>query len=189
MTKKLFIASLFIFTALITGNSQCNSHNNHNRTNKHVKAVYQHKDIVDIAASDDQFSTLVLAVKTAGLVETLKSDGPFTVFAPINTAFAKIDDKTTMTLLSPAGKDQLTAVLTYHVVARSFSAEEIIKGIKASGGEFSLTTVEGGVLKASINQDQVLLTDENGRVAAVTATDVKASNGIVHVIDTVVLPN
>ena len=156
------------FTALTTGNSHCKSNSNQNRTSKNVKAVYQHEDIVEIASSDDQFSTLVLAVKTSSLVETLKSDGPFTVFATTNTAFAKIRAKTTKNLLSSAGKVQLNAVLTYHVVAGSFSAKEIIKRIKASGGEFSLTTVEGRVLKASINQDQVL-TDENSRVEAVTA--------------------
>lgn len=189
MTKKLFISTLFIFSFLFSAKSQCSNHHKQNHSNKHVKATYQHKDIVDIAASDDQFSTLVLAVKTANLVSTLKSEGPFTVFAPTNTAFAKIDEKTTKALLSPEGKDQLTSILTYHVVAGSFNAKDIINGIKASGGEFSVKTVEGGILVASVNQDQVILTDENGRVAAVTATDVIAANGVIHVIDTVVLPN
>ena len=184
MKNKLFIAALFIFGISFSSFAQCNSHNK-----KHVKSSYIHKkDIVDIASGDNNFSTLVLAVKTAKLVSTLQGDGPFTVFAPTNTAFAKIDSETIETLLSPEGRDQLTKILTYHVIAGEFKAKEVINAIKASGGAFTIETVSGDKLTASLNGDTVILTDENKRTAAVTKTDIDASNGVIHVIDTVVLP-
>ncbi|MEM9687403.1 MAG: fasciclin domain-containing protein, partial [Bacteroidota bacterium] len=148
----------------------------------------KHKDIVDTAASLDMFSTLVTAVKTAGLVETLKSKGPFTVFAPTNSAFAKLPESTLKSLLAPSGKKQLTKILTYHVVAGSFKAKDVVAAIKASGGSFSIKTVSGDTLKASLSNGNVVLTDENGGTSAVIKTDVNTSNGIIHVIDTVVLP-
>ncbi len=145
-------------------------------------------DIVDLAAGQKDLSTLVLAVKTADLVQTLKSDGPFTVFAPTNTAFAKIDSKTIEFLLQPAGKEQLTKILTYHVVAGNYTASDIVTAINIAGGEFTLQTVSGGKLKARLSGDTVLLEDEKGNISAVSTTDVEASNGVVHVIDSVVLP-
>lgn len=183
MNNKLFIAALLIFGISFTSYAQCGSHK------KHVKSSYVHKnDIVDIASGDDNFSTLVLAVKTANLVTTLQGDGPFTVFAPTNAAFAKIDSKTIKTLLSPEGKDQLTKILTYHVIAGEFTAKDVVTAIKASGGSFTIETVSGDKLVATLSGDTVILTDENKRTAAVTATDIDATNGVIHVIDTVVLP-
>jgi len=183
MNNKLFIAALFIFGISFSSFAQCGSHK------KHVKSSYVHKDdIIDIASGNDNFSTLVLAIKTANLVSTLQGDGPFTVFAPTNAAFAKIDSKTIETLLSPAGRDQLTKILTYHVVAGEFNAKDVITAIKASGGTFTIETVSGDKLKATLSGDTVVLTDESNRTAAVTTTDIDASNGVIHVIDTVVLP-
>jgi len=183
MKYKLFIAALFIFGISFSSVAQCGSHK------KHVKSSYVHKnDIVDIASGNDDFSTLVLAVKTAKLVSTLQGDGPFTVFAPTNTAFAKIDSKTIETLLSPEGRDQLTKILTYHVIAGEFKAKDVVTAINAAGGSFTIETVSGDKLVATLNNGSVILTDENKRTAAVTATDIDASNGVIHVIDTVVLP-
>ena len=183
MRNKLFIAALFIFGISFSSFAQCGSHK------KHVKSSYVHKnDIVDIASSDDNFSTLVLAVKTANLVSTLQGDGPFTVFAPTNSAFAKIDSKTIETLLSPEGRDQLTKILTYHVIAGEFKAKDVIAAINAAGGSFTIETVSGDKLIASLSNGSVILTDENKRTAAVTTTDIDATNGVIHVIDTVVLP-
>ena len=183
MNYKLFIAALFIFGISFSSYAQCGSHK------KHVKSSYVHKDdIIDIASGNDNFSTLVLAVKTAQLVSTLQGEGPFTVFAPTNAAFAKIDSKTIETLLSPEGRDQLTKILTYHVVAGEFKAKDVVTAIKAAGGSFTIQTVSGGKLVASMNGDTVILTDENKRTAAVTQTDLDATNGVIHVIDTVVLP-
>lgn len=186
MTKKLFITSLFIFSFIFGAFAQCNSNTSHRKA---VKSASQHKmDIVGVAANQDDLSTLVLTVKTAGLVETLKSKGPFTVFAPTNAAFAKIDSKTIESLLKPEGKDQLTKILTYHVIAGKYTATDFVKAIKIAGGEFVIKTVSGNKLTARMSGDTVLLEDENKRVSAVTITDVMASNGVVHVIDTVVLP-
>ena len=183
MNYKLFIATLFIFGISFSSYAQCGSHK------KHVKSAYVHKnDIIDIASGNDDFNTLVLAVKTAKLVNTLQGDGPFTVFAPTNAAFAKVDENTIQTLLSPAGKDQLTKILTYHVIAGEFTAKDVITAINASGGSFTIETVSGDKLVATLNNGTVLLTDENKRTAAVTQTDIDASNGVIHVIDTVVLP-
>lgn len=183
MNNKLFIAALLIFGISFTSYAQCGSHK------KHVKSSYVHKnDIIDIASGDDNFSTLVLAVKTANLVTTLQGDGPFTVFAPTNAAFAKIDSKTIQTLLSPEGKDQLTKILTYHVIAGEFKAKDVVTAIKAAGGSFTIETVSGDKLVASLSGDTVILTDENKRTSAVTTTDIDATNGVIHVIDTVVLP-
>ena len=183
MSNKLFIAALLIFGISFSSYAQCGSHK------KHVKSSYVHKnDIIDIASGNDQFSTLVLSVKTAILVTTLQGDGPFTVFAPTNAAFAKIDSKTIETLLSPEGRDQLTQILTYHVISGEFKAKDVVTAIKASGGTFTIEPVSGNKLKASLSGDTVLLTDENNRTAAVTATDIDATNGVIHVIVSVVLP-
>ena len=183
MNNKLFIAALFIFGISFSSFAQCGSHK------KHVKSSYVHKDdIIDIASGNDDFSTLVLAVKTANLVSTLQGDGPFTVFAPTNAAFAKIDSKTIQTLLSPEGRDQLTKILTYHVIAGEFKAKDVVTAINASGGSFTIETVSGDKLVASLSNGTVILTDENKRTSAVTTTDIDAANGVIHVIDTVVLP-
>lgn len=146
------------------------------------------KTVVDIAVGSKDHSTLVAAVKAAGLVETLQSAGPFTVFAPVNAAFGKLPAGTVETLLKPENKSTLTKVLTYHVVAGNLDAAAVVKAIKDGGGKAAVKTVSGGTLTASIKDGKVILTDENGGVATIVATDLKAENGLVHVIDTVVLP-
>jgi len=151
-------------------------------------AYAQEKDIVDIAAGSEAHSTLVAAVKAAGLVETLKGAGPFTVFAPVNDAFGKLPAGTVDFLLKPENKATLVKILTYHVIAGNLDANAVVAAIKAGKGNAVLTTVSGNMLTASIEDGKVKLTDEKGGVAFVTVTDLKGSNGIIHVIDTVVLP-
>jgi uncharacterized surface protein with fasciclin (FAS1) repeats len=152
-------------------------------------AMYPTKDIVDNAENSADHTTLVAAVKAAGLVETLKGPGPFTVFAPTNEAFAKLPAATVDTLLKPENKDQLVKVLTYHVVAGKISSADLVKMIKKGHGKAELKTVEGGTLTASLEDGKVMLTDEKGGMATVTIADVYQSNGAIHVIDSVLLPN
>jgi uncharacterized surface protein with fasciclin (FAS1) repeats len=149
----------------------------------------QDKDIVDIAVGSSAHTTLVAAVKAAGLVETLKSKGPFTVFAPVNDAFTKLPAGTVETLLKAENKATLVKILTYHVVAGNLDAAAVLAAIKAGNGKAELTTVSGDKLVATIDAGKVKLTDEKGGTAFVTATDLKGSNGIIHVIDTVVIPD
>jgi uncharacterized surface protein with fasciclin (FAS1) repeats len=144
--------------------------------------------IVGVAAANKDFSTLVAAVKAAGLVETLNSAGPFTVFAPTNAAFDKLPKGTVEGLLEPDAKDQLVAVLTYHVVAGEFNAAAVVEAIKKNKGKFVIKTVQGGTLTASLKGKNVILTDGAGNTSTVVIADVKASNGIIHAIDSVVLP-
>lgn len=148
------------------------------------------QNIVEKAASTKDFSTLVAAVKAAGLVETLSSKGPFTVFAPTNDAFAKLPAGTVDTLVKPENKAALTNILTYHVVAGDFKAADVLGLIKsAPNGVASITTVQGGILKASLDSHGALiLTDAKGGVSKVIIADVKQSNGTIHAIDTIVMP-
>ena len=184
MKIRLFLLALSLCLVTVGINAQCHSKKSHVQN-----ASWSHgQDIVDIAAGSEDFSTLVVAVKTAGLVNTLKSDGPFTVFAPVNSAFAKLPEGTVESLLKPESKDALTNILTYHVVAGEFNATDVIAAINASNGEFTIKTVSGGKLTASLSNGSVILTDENGGTSAVIKTDVDASNGVIHVIDSVVLP-
>lgn len=150
--------------------------------------VSAQKTVVDIAVGSKDHSTLVAAVKAAGLVETLQSAGPFTVFAPTNAAFAKLPAGTVETLLKAENKATLVKILTYHVVAGNLDAAAVVAAIKAGNGKAVVKTVSGGSLTASLKDGKVILTDEKGGVATVVATDIKAGNGVVHVIDTVVLP-
>jgi uncharacterized surface protein with fasciclin (FAS1) repeats len=145
-------------------------------------------DIVDVAAGSDAHTTLVAAVKAADLVTTLKSEGPFTVFAPTNDAFAKLPSGTVETLLKPENKAKLTGILTYHVVSGKLDAKAVLAAIDKGKGKVILTTVAGGKLTASLEDGKVVLTDENGGKATVTATDLDATNGVIHVIDAVLLP-
>jgi uncharacterized surface protein with fasciclin (FAS1) repeats len=155
-----------------------------------VNAVAQTtSDIVDVAAGSKDHTTLVAAVKAAELVETLKSKGPFTVFAPTNEAFAKLPAGTVESLLKSENKAQLAGVLTYHVVAGNLDAKAVLAAIKAGKGKALLTTAAGGKLTAAVENGKVVLTDENGGKSTVTTTDLKCSNGVIHVIDTVVLPD
>jgi uncharacterized surface protein with fasciclin (FAS1) repeats len=148
----------------------------------------QAKDIVDIAAGSADHTTLVAAVGAADLVATLKSAGPFTVFAPTNAAFAKLPAGTVETLLKPENKATLTSILTYHVVSGNIDAAAVLSAIKAGKGKAVLTTVQGGKLTGSLDKGKVKLTDEKGNSVFVTVTDLKGSNGVIHVIDGVVMP-
>ncbi len=151
-------------------------------------AMYKTKDIVDNAVNSKDHTTLVAAVKAAGLVDTLKSKGPFTVFAPTNSAFEKLPAGTVDTLLMPENKATLTKVLTYHVVAGNLDSKAIAKAIKKGRGTATLTTVSGDKLMASMQGNKLVLTDEKGGTSTVTIANVRQSNGIIHVVDTVVLP-
>jgi uncharacterized surface protein with fasciclin (FAS1) repeats len=148
----------------------------------------QTSDVVDVAISSKDHTTLVAAVKAADLVTTLKSKGPFTVFAPSNSAFDKLPKGTVENLLKPESKEALVKLLTYHVVAGNLKASDVLAAIKAGKGKAVVKTVQGENLTASLENGKVILTDEKGGKAVVTATDLTASNGVVHVIDSVVMP-
>lgn len=150
--------------------------------------MYPTKDIVDNAVNSKDHTTLVAAVKAAGLVETLKSDGPFTVFAPTNAAFDKLPAGTVGTLVKPENKATLTKILTYHVVAGRFSAKDIAKAIRAGKGTAQFKTVSGGTLMAMMNGKSLILKDETGATSLVTIRDVFQKNGVIHVIDSVIMP-
>ncbi len=152
------------------------------------KEMFPTKDIIDNAVNSADHTTLVAAVKAAGLVETLKGKGPFTVFAPTNAAFAKLPEGTIPTLLKPENKGTLTTVLTYHVVAGKYDAKAISKLIKKGKGTATLTTVQGGKLQAMMHDKKLMLKDAKGGMAMVTIADVRQSNGVIHVIDAVVMP-
>ncbi|MBA3516703.1 MAG: fasciclin domain-containing protein [Rhizobiales bacterium] len=144
--------------------------------------MYADKNIVENAVNSKDHTTLVAAVKAADLVETLQGDGPFTVFAPVNAAFEALPAGTVDTLLKPESKDMLTHVLTYHVVAGKLSGAELMKG------PVNMTTVSGDALTAQMDGDQLVITDESGKSAMVTIADVNQSNGVIHVIDRVLMP-
>ena len=151
--------------------------------------MYRSKNIVENAVNSADHTTLVAAVKAAGLVETLSGKGPFTVFAPTNAAFDKLPAGTVQTLLMPENKAMLTKVLTYHVVAGKYDSQKLAQLIKKGGGEARLTTVSGGTLTARMNgMDGISLIDEKGGTSNVTTANVYQSNGVIHVVDTVLLP-
>lgn len=152
------------------------------------EAMEEQKTIVGVASGNDDFSTLVTAVKAAGLVETLSSEGPFTVFAPTNDAFAKLPEGTVASLLEADSKDALTGILTYHVVSGKFLAADVVAAINDNEGSFTIPTVQGDELTASLDGENVILTDANGNTSTIVITDVDASNGVIHAIDTVVMP-
>ncbi len=165
--KKVILGAMFVFGGL---------------------CAHAQKDVVDIAISSKDHTTLVAAVKAADLVSTLKGKGPFTVFAPTNAAFDKLPAGTVESLLKPESKAALAGILTYHVVAGNLDAAAVVAAIKKGKGKAVVTTVNGASLTASLEGDKVILTDAKGGKSTVVATDLKASNGVVHVIDTVVLP-
>jgi uncharacterized surface protein with fasciclin (FAS1) repeats len=175
----LFLAVLMIGTAVIAEDNPMVG----------GAAMLLSKHIVSNAVNSADHTTLVAAVKAASLVETLQSPGPFTVFAPTNDAFAKLPAGTVDTLLEPENKDTLTKILTYHVVAGKMSSKDLWKAIKAGNGTATLQTVSGGWLKASAKGKDIILTDEKGGMSKVTIADVNQSNGVIHVVDTVLLPN
>lgn len=151
--------------------------------------MYPTKDIIDNAVNSADHTTLVAAVKAAGLVDTLKGPGPFTVFAPTNEAFAKLPAGTVDNLLQPANKAALTKVLTYHVVPGRLSAADLKKQIMAGNGQTMLKTVSGGTLVATMQGKSIVLKDEKGDVSTISIPNVFQSNGVIHVVDTVLLPN
>jgi uncharacterized surface protein with fasciclin (FAS1) repeats len=177
----IFIASLFIVNASFA------------QMEKTVMvggaAMYPSKNIVENAVNSKDHTTLVAAVKAAGLVETLMSTGPFTVFAPTNAAFDKLPEGTVGTLVMPENKGTLTKILTYHVISGKYNAKDIAAAIKAGKGMATFNTVQGGKLMASMKGSKLVLTDEKGGKSMVTIKDVNQSNGVIHVIDTVVMPN
>ena len=150
--------------------------------------MYPSKNIVQNAVNSKDHTTLVAAVKAAGLVDTLQSPGPFTVFAPTNEAFAKLPAGTVDTLLKPENKKTLTNVLTYHVVAGRMSAKDLMDAVKKGGGKATLKTVEGANLTVAEKDGKLWITDAKGDTAQVTIRNVNQSNGVIHVIDTVLLP-
>ncbi len=150
--------------------------------------MYPTKNIIQNAVNSKDHTTLVAAVKAAGLVKTLSGPGPFTVFAPTNAAFAQLPKGTVANLLKPENKAMLRKVLTYHVVAGRVMSGTLMKMIKADGGKHAIKTVSGDTLWAWTKRGHVYLTDESGRTAKVTIANVRQSNGVIHVIDTVLLP-
>jgi uncharacterized surface protein with fasciclin (FAS1) repeats len=150
--------------------------------------MYATKNIIENAVNSKDHTTLVAAVKAAGLVETLQGTGPFTVFAPTNAAFAKLPAGTVDNLLKPENKGTLSAVLTYHVVAGKLSSSDLAKAIKAGNGTAELTTVQGKKLWVMMIGKDLVLKDGMGNISKITIVDVNQSNGVIHVIDTVVMP-
>jgi uncharacterized surface protein with fasciclin (FAS1) repeats len=151
--------------------------------------MYPSKNIIENAVNSKDHTTLVAAVKAAGLVETLEGKGPFTVFAPTNEAFAKLPAGTVDTLLKPENKPTLVKILTYHVVSGNYTAADLMKMVKAGGGKATLKSVEGEPLMISANGTKLFVSGEKSGVAEVTIPNVKQSNGVIHVINSVVLPN
>lgn len=150
--------------------------------------MYPSKNIIDNAVNSKDHTALVAAVKAAGLVETLQGKGPFTVFAPTNYAFGKLPAGTVDNLLKPENKSTLTKILTYHVISGKLDSKELMKWIKKGKGTASLTTVQGGKLWVMQKEGKLWLKDEKGNTAQITTSDVYQSNGVIHVIDTVVMP-
>jgi len=151
-------------------------------------AMYPTKNIIQNAVNSKDHTTLVAAVKAAGLVDTLSGPGPFTVFAPTNEAFEMLPKGTIESLLKPENKDKLVKILTYHVVKADALAPAIMKMVKDDGGRHMVTTVAGNKLAITVKDSKIMLEDESGGTATVTIQDVKQSNGVIHVIDRVLLP-
>ena len=189
----VFAVAGFIFTS-------CGETKKENTTNQQMETPMEENtstmktnentapNIVEVAAGNENFTTLVAAVKAADLVETLSGNGPFTVFAPTNAAFEKLPAGTVETLLKPENKEKLSGILTYHVVSGKFEAGAVIDAIKDNNGKFTVDTVNGGAITLSLDGDKVMLTDANGGKSTVVIADVAASNGVIHAIDSVVMP-
>ncbi|MEP6583954.1 MAG: fasciclin domain-containing protein [Ginsengibacter sp.] len=189
--KLLAICSLAIFAAC-TSSNKMKKMDGMDSMNKTVMVggaeMFPSKNIVENAVNSKDHTTLVAAVKAAGLVETLSSAGPFTVFAPVNQAFDALPAGTVETLLKPENKAKLTSVLTYHVVPGKLNSWDLMKMIKEGNGSASLTTVQGEKLTIKSDGSSIMVTDENGGTASVTIADVNQSNGVIHVINKVLLP-
>jgi uncharacterized surface protein with fasciclin (FAS1) repeats len=188
--KNLILTVFAVAVTLVFGMSSASAQMTNDNPMVGGKAMYANKTIVDNAVNSADHTTLVAAVKAAGLVETLMGKGPFTVFAPTNDAFENLPAGTVETLLKAENKAMLTKALTYHVVAGSYDAKAIMKLIKSGNGKATLTTVSGGILTAMMNGDMnVTVTDEKGNTANISVYDVRQSNGVIHVIDKVLMPN
>ncbi len=194
--KKLIFA--FILMAMTVGFGASSISAQEMKDNKMMKsgnpmvggaAMYKTKNIVENAINSKDHTTLVAAVKAAGLVETLQGKGPFTVFAPTNSAFDMLPAGTVDTLVKPENKAMLTKILTYHVVAGNMDSKKIMKAIKKGDGKAMLKTVSGGTLTATMEGNNLILTDEKGGRSKVTIANVKQSNGVIHVVDTVLMPS
>lgn len=190
--KRIFLSAVAIVAIAFASNTtvQAQSKMSMSAGTKMVggAAMYPTKDIIDNAVNSKDHTTLVAAVKAAGLVETLKGKGPFTVFAPTNSAFDKLPKGTVETLLKPSNKAMLTKVLTYHVVAGKMDSKAIAAAIKKGNGKAEFTTVEGGKLWAWMKGNKLILKDEKGGMSMVTIADVNQKNGVIHVVDTVLMP-
>lgn len=185
--KKFFVSMLLALAPMAFATSTAFAQGNNPMVGG--APMYRTKDIVDNAVNSADHTTLVAAVKAAGLVPTLKGKGPFTVFAPTNAAFDKLPAGTVETLLKPENKAMLTKVLTYHVVAGKYDSKKLMQLIQKGGGSATLTTVSGGRLMARMNgMNSITLTDEMGGSSNVTTADVYQSNGVIHVVDTVLMP-
>ena len=169
--------ALCVATAAVAGNPEVGG-----------APMYEDKNIIENAVNSADHTTLVAAVQAAGLVETLQGEGPFTVFAPTNAAFDKLDDGTVAALLEPEAKEQLTQILTCHVVGADAMSMAIKGMIDDDGGSYVVPTLGGCNLNATHDGDMIMLEDENGRTINVTIADVDQSNGVIHVVDTVILP-
>ena len=185
--KKVIMGSMFLAVAFVAGASAQMMKDENPVVGG--AAMYKTKNIVENAVNSKDHTTLVAAVQAAGLVDTLKSAGPFTVFAPTNAAFEKLPAGTVESLVKPENKATLTKILTYHVVAGNNDSKTIMKAIKNGGGKAEFKTVAGGTLIAMMDGKNLILTDEKGGKSMVTIADVRQSNGVIHVVDTVVLPN
>lgn len=190
--KSRFITAALFSMALVAGTSSSFAQDKMMKDEKTVMvggaAMYPSKNIIENAVNSKDHTTLVAAVKAADLVETLQGDGPFTVFAPTNEAFEKLPKGTVETLLKTENKKTLQTVLTYHVLAGRHSATDIMDDIKKGNGKATYKTVSGGILTAMMKGKKVMLMDEKGEMASVTIADVNQSNGVIHVVDSVVLP-
>ena len=181
-TSKFFSVALVAFTMMVGTTSFA-------QKAKMVggAAMFPNKNIIENAVNSKDHTTLVAAVKAAGLVETLQGKGPFTVFAPTNAAFDKLPKGTVETLLKPENKKMLAGILTYHVVAGKWSAADVVAGIKKGNGTYTATTVQGGKLMFKMNGKDVWVIDEKGGKAKIAIADVNQSNGVIHVVDTVLM--
>ena len=185
------LVSLFIFTSCKNNSEEPEKKEVETEvedTAEDMEAEPEVGTIVEVAVGNDDFSTLVTALKAAELVETLYGEGPFTVFAPTNDGFGKLPEGTVPTLVKPENKEQLTGILTYHVVSGKFMAEDVVNAVKENDGSFTVATVQGEELTITLDGENVVLTDANGNTSTVVIADVDASNGVVHAIDTVVMP-
>lgn len=191
ITLSLCVVAMIAFTSCKNNESKENETMQEETTMEDMsseEAMPDQQTIVEIAVGNENFSTLVTAVKAAELVETLSSDGPFTVFAPTNEAFAKLPEGTVSTLVKPENKEKLTGILTYHVVSGEFMAADVVNAINDNGGSFVIPTVQGEELTATLDGENVIITDANGNKTTVVTADVDASNGVIHAIDAVVMP-